>query len=123
MRVGVELRGFKELAARFATYDEKGKGDVLMPVAVAMANVHTTHAKAHAPVDTGTLMRSIHVEPKTSSGARATATSGTDVDYGIYQEFGTRFQSGHAFMRPAMDEIHEEARDEARGVWADVMGF
>lgn len=122
MRIGAETLGFSGWFHRMDDFIQAGTGHNLMPVAVAMANVHTTHAKQHAPVDTGTLMRSIHVEPGESGATSATARSGTDVEYAIYQEHGTRFQSGTPFMRPAMDEIHEEVRDEALGVWRDLIG-
>lgn len=123
MRMGAETKGVKEAERAFERLSDAVKGSILMGVAVVMANVHTTHAKQHAPVDTGALMRSIHVEPGETTATSATARSGTDIEYGAYQEYGTRFQSGTPFMRPAMDEIHEEVRDEAAGAFRDLLGL
>lgn len=55
-------------------------------------------ARSLAPVDTGALRDSIY--------ARASGFElefGNAVDYGAYQEFGTRFQAGTPHIRPALD--------------------
>lgn len=55
-------------------------------------------AMSRAPVDTGALRASIHT---TGGGLSREVNSG--VFYAIYQEFGTRYQSGTAHMRPAAE--------------------
>jgi HK97 gp10 family phage protein len=59
-------------------------------------------AKGFAPVDTGRLRSSITNEMGVD-GQGVFARIGTDVEYAIYQEFGTRFQAGTPFLRPALD--------------------
>ena len=56
------------------------------------------HAKRLAPVKTGALKQGIHVEPKQPA---LEMTVGDDVDYGIYQEFGTSTMAAQPFLRPA----------------------
>lgn len=65
------------------------------------AELVATAAKRLCPVDTGRLRASIEVIPgKDEKGV--VCLVGTNVVYGIYQEFGTRFQSGTPFLRPAL---------------------
>lgn len=59
-------------------------------------------AQRFAPVDTGTLKRSISLEIKDDG---MTAIISPNVDYDIYQEYGTRFQEGTPFMRPAVKSV------------------
>ncbi len=57
-----------------------------------------TRAKGYAPVDTGALQADIS---SVHSGLSATATSG--IEYGVFQEYGTRNQAGTPYMRPAAE--------------------
>ncbi len=59
--------------------------------------VYEDRAKSYAPVDTGRLRNSIAHHAKGND----TMIIETDVEYAIYQEMGTRYQSGTPFMRPA----------------------
>jgi len=54
-------------------------------------------AKVYAPVDTGRLRNSINHHLQSSD----TVVTETNVEYAIYQEFGTSRQSGTPFLRPA----------------------
>lgn len=56
-------------------------------------------AQGYAPVDTGALRGSISGRP---SGLQGEVSSG--VEYAIYQEYGTRYQSGTPHMRPAAEQ-------------------
>jgi HK97 gp10 family phage protein len=56
-------------------------------------------AKRLAPVDTGHLRNSIQ-----TSAEGMKATVGTNVEYAVFQEYGTHRQSGRPFMRPAADK-------------------
>jgi len=58
-------------------------------------------AKHLAPVDTGRLRSSVNHSLKID-GRGLVAFIGTNVDYAIYQEFGTRYQRGTPFLRPAL---------------------
>ena len=74
-------------------------------------------AKVYAAVDTGHMRDSIRCW-ETNEGATVTAggvsnsaslvdgdTSSVDVDYAVYQEFGTYKMRAHPYMRPAIDEV------------------
>lgn len=63
-------------------------------------------AQAAAPVDTGTLRASIHVESITGGGSSVTATvaTGGEADYAIYVEMGTYKMAAQPFMGPTLIE-------------------
>jgi hypothetical protein len=63
-------------------------------------------AKSLAPVDTGALRESIYHR---ASGFEL--EFGNDVEYGYYQEMGTRFQTGTAHIRPALDANQRKLLD------------
>ena len=60
-----------------------------------------TYMRIYAPFDTGNLKNTILVEPPTATEV----TVNVGAEYGIYQEMGTRFQPGTAFVRPTL-EVH-----------------
>jgi|SRR5882757_3722186 len=63
-----------------------------------------TGAKRLAPVDTGRLRSSIeHTVSGNGDGMKADIFS--TVNYAIYQELGTRYQSGTAYLRPALHQV------------------
>jgi HK97 gp10 family phage protein len=74
----------------------------LVSAEVKKAGLDVQHkAQGLAPVDTGTLRRSITTQFPTD----LSAVVGPSVDYGIYQEFGTRFMGARPFMRPAAEAV------------------
>lgn len=66
------------------------------------------YAKGYAPVDTGRLRNSISHEAAPDEGA---VYIGTNVEYGIYQEFGTVYQPGTPFLRPAVENHIDEYKE------------
>lgn len=58
-------------------------------------------AKRLAPVDTGRLRASI-TNQLGQDAQGLYAVIGTNVEYAIFQEFGTRFMPAHPFLRPAL---------------------
>lgn len=73
-------------------------------------------AKTRAPVDTGALRNSIH-------GTMTGATEGevtTGVEYAVYQEYGTVYQSGQPFMRPAAEAVRPAFEAGARQIVAGL---
>lgn len=56
------------------------------------------HASALAPVDTGRLRGSIDY-----TVSEDTAYVGTNVEYAIYQEMGTRYMAAQPFLKPAIE--------------------
>lgn len=61
-----------------------------------------TQAQRNAPVDTGTLRRSIGLEIKDNG---LTAASGPTAHYGEYVERGTRFMEAQPYMKPAFNQV------------------
>src|SRR5699024_7941187 len=66
-------------------------------------NTTEMHRKASRKVadDTGHLKRTLTIDFRDGG---LTGRVYTDVEYAIYQEYGTRFQSGTPFMRPSLYE-------------------
>lgn len=69
-------------------------------------------AKQLAPVDTGLLRGSVTTQVEGPFKARV----GTGVEYATYQEFGTRYQKGKAFLTPAADEEGKDFQKNARQI-------
>lgn len=63
-----------------------------------MAGISNT-AKRLAPVDTGRLRASIHLEPNKPADTMKVSDG---VNYGSHQEFGTVYNRPQPFMRPAL---------------------
>lgn len=57
---------------------------------------------AEAPIDTGTLMRSITMGTD-SDGLTATVTPAAE--YAAYVEYGTRFMAAQPYLRPAFEAV------------------
>lgn len=68
-------------------------------------------AQKNAPVDTGTLQRSITLEMRDSG---KTAEVEPTVDYGAYVELGTRFMTAQPYLKPAFDEQKEKFKQDMR---------
>ena len=68
----------------------------------ATQRVHRT-ARDLAPVDTGYLRGSIRFGVTKERGTKVTGVVYTPVEYAPYQEFGTRYQKGTPFLKPALD--------------------
>lgn len=67
-------------------------------------------AKAFAPVDTGYLRSSIQAQ----STGQLSAVINAGADYAVFQEYGTRYQTGTPFMVPAAEQV--------RPAWIAAMG-
>lgn len=87
-----------------------------------MGDTCATYASGLAPVDTGNLKRSI--EKKVSIGEEAVYV-GTNVDYAIYQEFGTErnraANGGKGYIRPAVQEHIDEYKDIAQSAISNAL--
>ena len=96
--MSIEIRGVAEMQKglkKMATMD-----DVKQAIRVNTTEMHQKASRKVA-VDTGHLRRSITTE---FSDGGLTGRVYTNVEYSIYQEYGTRFQSGTPFMRPSLYE-------------------
>ena len=59
-------------------------------------------AQDNAPVDSGTLKRSITLEIEDGG---MTAVVAPHTDYAAYQEYGTRYMAAHPYLEPALEEV------------------
>jgi HK97 gp10 family phage protein len=66
------------------------------------------YAKGYCPVDTGNLRNSIQ---QSYPGGQVIAQIYTDVEYGIYQEFGTYKMAAHPFIQPGIMKVFGEFVD------------
>src|SRR5512138_302462 len=71
-------------------------------------------AKDEAPVDTGALRNSIHTEKEDE----LTAVVSDGVEYGIYQELGTRKMAAQPFLIPAVERNVDTLIDNIRSAFA-----
>ena len=62
-------------------------------------------AENNAPVDTGTLKRSITIEIEDDG---LTAVIAPHTEYAAYVEYGTRYMTAQPYMRPAYEEVKAE---------------
>ena len=84
----------------------KAKDEAVARALEKMGLVAERYAKEYAPVDTGRLRNSI-----THATEPDAVYIGTNVEYGIYQEFGTVYQPGTPFLRPAVENHIEEYKE------------
>jgi len=82
----------------------KGRAAVLEAVTESCEDL-AAKAMANAPVDTGTLRASVHVESVVQSGNTVTgtvATGGEANEYAVYVEVGTSRMGAQPYMGPAL---------------------
>lgn len=99
--MGMKFSGVKEL--RVALKKKADLEAVRKTVALNGAELQTK-AQRNAPVDTGTLKRSIRLEMKDNG---LTAKSEATAEYAPYVEHGTRYQHAQPYMGPAFNEQKE----------------
>lgn len=68
-------------------------------------------AQKNAPVDTGTLQRSIALEMRDSGKSAEVEPM---VDYGAYVELGTRFMTAQPYLKPAFNEQKEKFKQDMK---------
>ena len=73
-------------------------------------------AKAKAPVDTGFLKNHI----TSSYPSRLEGRVKSEAAYSGYQEYGTRFQTGTPHIRPALQEIEPQFKQDMNNVLKGV---
>ena len=86
----------------------KAKDEAVARALEKMGLVAERYAKEYAPVDTGRLRNSISHATAPEEGA---VYIGTNVEYGVYQEFGTVYQPGTPFLRPAVENHIDEYKE------------
>lgn len=70
-----------------------------------------TKAQKNAPVDTGTLKRSIRLDVKDSG---LTAEVSANTEYAGYVEYGTRYMDAQPYMRPAFNDQKEKFKKDMK---------
>lgn len=81
---------------------------------LAVANQGVAKAKLLSPVDTGRLRQSITAEKK----SKTQAIYGSNVEYAMYVEFGTKRAAAQPFLRTSADWL----RQYGSKIFAKVMG-
>lgn len=89
-----------ELRKNFDALNRALGGNPARKALLAASLPVVNRAKELAPIRTGTLRRSIQAEE--GPGERE-VTIGTNVEYAIYQEYGTSRMPAHPFLRPALE--------------------
>ncbi len=74
-------------------------------------------AKVNAPFQFGALRNSINTQKK----KQFTYIVQDGVEYGIHQEFGTRFMAGTPFMIPAAEKAFQGLPDRFRKMFARIL--
>jgi HK97 gp10 family phage protein len=100
----------------------RGRKAVLEAVTESCEDL-VARAMEKAPVDTGTLRASIHVDSIVQSGGTVVGTvaTGGEADYGAYVEFGTSDMDAQPYMWPSLIEnaetYHAAMAKAARGAF------
>ena len=99
--MSVEIEGLAELQAALKKFPDEFKRASEQVLGQPLALL-TREAKSEAPVDTGRLRSSIASQIVRGPGSQIVGKVGTNVEYAIHQEYGTRYQPGKPFLRPAL---------------------
>ena len=97
--IKITFRGQAELSAALM---KKAKLGTVKTVVRANGTRLQQWAKVKAPIDTGTLFRSIDLQIK-DSGLSAVVQPHTE--YAAYVEFGTRKMSAQQYVKPAFNRV------------------
>ena len=116
-------------------FDLKLEGDLALMIALEKSNREirsaawkvlknntengTQQAKRYAPVDTGFLKNNIVAI--TSDWPNMTTKIHSQSAYSGFQEFGSRYQSGTPFMRPALQFIYPKFQKDMTDVMKGVL--
>lgn len=119
-KFGVQLEGVREFNRalnNFSTFREKAKEIVAKNGAEMQQKT-----QEYAPVDTGYLKRSVSLaisEGGNSATVESKTGEGKD-NYAVYQEFGTRYQSGTPHVKPAFDQQKEKFKEDFKRMVKDI---
>lgn len=88
---------------RWQTYPEVADAISAKPATRRAAELIAPDARRAAPVDTGKLAASIHVEDGAGDSSLVVANPRGDDGraYAVYPELGTRYQAAQPYLRPA----------------------
>lgn len=100
--MGMQVTGVNELKVALT---KKANLDAVRRVVRQNGAELQSKTQRKAPVDTGTLKRSVGLE---LSGGGLTATVEPTAEYAPYLEYGTRFMEAQPFVNPAFNEQKEQ---------------
>lgn len=118
----IDVQGDRQLARVFRKAGDAFRPETLHVGLLAGGLLVQNDAKPRAPYLTGTLRRSIHLQP---TDDMLTVKVGTDVPYAARIEYGftgrdslgRRYnQPAQPYLRPAIEENRERVREEVRRV-------
>jgi HK97 gp10 family phage protein len=98
-----------QVLSKFTYIDEQAM-PTEMKALMAGANTVVNSAKRRVPKKTGTLSRSIHMEPESDNGVLV----GTDVKYAKYVEKGTAKMKGRPYLKPALTENQQRIQNQVQ---------
>lgn len=84
---------------------------------MAASTIVVNKAKRKVRKETGTLSRSIHIEPESDTSI----VVGTDVTYAKYQEEGTSKMKGQPYLRPALVESESTIQKRVSSAMQQMM--
>lgn len=101
-QITISSKGTNQLLKKLEAMGPDAKKAAATVVARGVLRI-SADAKRFAPVDTGRLRDEIHFDvEETKEDVIGQVIS--DVEYAVFQEFGTRFQRGTPYMRPAFNK-------------------
>lgn len=103
VRIDIDDKRVKEMLKKMSPAIQQALARFLTKAGLVIKS----SAKALAPVDTSNLRGSISSRPE---GIRQVII-GPNVDYAIYQEFGTKYMKAQPYMRPALEDNLGNIRD------------
>lgn len=111
----IQVEGLEELQEALERFPKQWREIATAALTPGMALI-ASDAKTRAPVDEGILMSSIGSATHPAGtweikklGSQIVGKLGSRLEYASYQEYGTRFQSGKPYMRPALAAKAAEA--------------
>jgi HK97 gp10 family phage protein len=99
----IEVQGLEELQKALAGYGAEWDKVAKEALGIGLATLES-EAKKKAPVDTSRLQSSIGSQIQRAAGSEIVGKTGSNLEYASYQEYGTRYQSGKPYLRPALEE-------------------
>ena len=111
----IVVQGLDELQEALKKFPSEWEQIGMKALGEGMALI-ASDAKQRAPVDQGRLMSSIGSEEHpdgifevSRTGSQIVGKVGSRVEYASYQEYGTRYQSGKPYLRPALEAKKDQA--------------
>ena len=109
---GINLNGLGEVTANMAKWGEEVNANAAKVVDESL-DYGLVIAEGLVPVRTGALKDSLHKE---FDPIKCAGTFGSDLDYALYPELGTRYQAAQPYLYPAWKQAQAYLRGNLRRV-------